>query len=104
MNNNNNIANWMALFRGIQEYIALDANNITLVFDSGNIVNISGNIFLYPPQGHPILYKYYTTTNTKTILCPIKIVYLRRFPFKAAFTDSSGNKCRKNHHNNFICL
>ena len=50
----------MALFRGIQEYIALDANNITLVFDSGNIVNISGNIFLYPPQGHPILYNYST--------------------------------------------
>ena len=49
----------MALFRGIQEYITLDANNITLVFDSGNIVNISGNIFLYPPQGHPILYKYF---------------------------------------------
>ena len=48
----------MALFRGIQEYIALDANNITLVFDSGNIVNISGNILLYPPQGHPILYNY----------------------------------------------
>ena len=48
----------MALFRGIQEYIALDANNITLVFDSGNIINISGNIFLYPPLGHPILYKY----------------------------------------------
>ena len=46
----------MALFRGIQEYIALDTDNITLVFDSGNIVNISGNIFLYPPQGHPILY------------------------------------------------
>ena len=46
----------MALFRGIHEYIALDANNITLVFDSGNIVNISGNTFLYPPQGHPILY------------------------------------------------
>ena len=49
----------MALFRGIQGYIALNANNITLVFDSGNIVNISGNIFLYPPQGHPILYNYY---------------------------------------------
>ena len=48
----------MALFRGIQEYIALDANNITLVFDLGNIVNISGNIFLYPPRGLPILYKY----------------------------------------------
>ena len=46
----------MALFLGIQEYIALNANNIT--FDSGNIVNISGNIFLYTPQGHPILYKY----------------------------------------------
>ena len=41
----------------IPEYIALDANNITLVFDSSNIVNISGNIFLYPPQSHPILYK-----------------------------------------------
>ena len=41
----------MALFRGIQEYIAL--------FDSGNIVNIYGNIFLYPPQGHPILYSSY---------------------------------------------
>ena len=38
----------MDLFRRIQEYIALDANNITLVFDSGNIVNISSNIFLYP--------------------------------------------------------
>ena len=49
----------MALFRGIQEYIALDANNITLVFDSGNIVNISGNIFLHPPLGHPILYNYH---------------------------------------------
>ena len=49
----------MALFQGIQEYIALNANNITLVFDSGNIVNISGNIFLYPPQGHPILYNYH---------------------------------------------
>ena len=48
----------MALFRGKQEYIALDANNITLVFDSDNIGNISGNILLYPPQGHPILYKY----------------------------------------------
>ena len=33
-----------------------------------------------------------------------KIVYLRRFPFNAAFTDSSGDKCRKNHHNNFIRL
>ena len=48
----------MALFLGIQEYIALKANNITFVFDSGNIVNISGNIFLYPPQGHPISYNY----------------------------------------------
>ena len=56
----------MALFRGIQEYIALDANNITLVFDS---VNISGNIFLYPPQGHPILYKYtlYVLPSTNTV-------------------------------------
>ena len=61
----------MALFRGIQEYIALDANNITLVFDSGNIVNISGNIFLYPPQGHPILYKYCPGNifNTARTLC-----------------------------------
>ena len=57
----------MALFRGIQEYIALDANNITLVFDSGNIVNISGNIFLYPPQGHPILYNYLISENKPEI-------------------------------------
>ena len=40
----------MALFRRIQEYIALDANYI--------IVNISGNIFLYPPQVHPIFHNY----------------------------------------------
>ena len=40
----------MALFRGIQEYTALDANNITLVFDSGKIVNISGNIILVSPS------------------------------------------------------
>ena len=58
----------MALFRGIQEYIALDANNITLVFDSGNIVNISGNIFLYPPQCHPILYKYLHSTSIRPLL------------------------------------
>ena len=45
----------MAL-RGIKEYIARDANNIALVFNSGNIVSISGNIFLYPPKkSHPIL-------------------------------------------------
>ena len=57
----------MALFRGIQEYIALDANNITLVFDivNGNIVNISGNIFLYPPQGHPMLFNYQWAKNTQ---------------------------------------
>ena len=47
----------MALFRGIQEYIALDANNIALLFDLGNIVSIEGNIFLYPPKtSHPILF------------------------------------------------
>ena len=33
----------MAPFWGIQEYIALDANNIS----------ISGNIFLYPPKKEP---------------------------------------------------
>ena len=49
----------MALFRGIQEYIALDANNIARVFDSDNVVSVSGNIFLYPPQGHPILYNHF---------------------------------------------
>ena len=57
----------MALFGGIQEYIALDANNIALVFDSGNIVSISV-IFLYPPQGHPILcaWKYFVQGNFET--------------------------------------
>ena len=69
----------MALFRGIQEYIALDANNFTFVFDSGNIANISGNMFLYPPQGHPILYKYFYVPidllkNTDQCICHIKAV------------------------------
>ena len=27
-----------------------------------------------------------------------KIVCLRRFPFQAVITDSSGDRCRKNHH------
>ena len=69
----------MALFRGIQEYIALDANTITLVFDSGNSVNISGNIFLYPPQGHPILYNY---SFDHIILCSfIKCIFEILFNF-----------------------
>ena len=49
----------MTLFQRMQEYIARDANNIAPVFDSDNIVSISGNIYLYPSQGHPILYNYY---------------------------------------------
>ena len=45
----------MAL-RGIQEYIARDANNIARFEDEGNIVSISGNIFLDPlKKSHPIL-------------------------------------------------
>ena len=40
----------MALFRGIHEHIARDANNITRVEDEGNIVSISGNILLYKPK------------------------------------------------------
>ena len=66
----------MALFGGIQEYIALDANNITIVFDSGNIVNISGNIFLYPPRGHPILYNN-----------PVKIKNRKRIFLKSALYE-----------------
>ena len=57
----------MTLFRRIQGYIALDDNNITLVYDSGNIVNISGNIFLYPLQGHPILYNYCSNTYLSSV-------------------------------------
>ena len=75
----------MALFRGIQEYIALDANNITLVFDSGNIVNISGNIFLYPPQGHPILYNYYPY---RAFGGQNKIVYSTRLVRRAIFFNT----------------
>ena len=100
----------MALFRGIQEYIALDANNITLVFDSGNIVNISGNIFLYPPQGHPILYNYLErqkieltpTMSTETAIrmsCFIALV--SNFTSHAAVTNTAlkmtmtqGHACR----------
>ena len=40
----------MTLLRGIQEFIALDANNIARVKEEGNVVSISGNIFFYPPQ------------------------------------------------------
>ena len=58
----------MALFRGIQEYIALNANNITLVFNSGNIVSISGNIYMYPPQGH--LYNNSTGLKKSLVLEP----------------------------------
>ena len=51
---------WMA-FRGIQEYIARDANNIARVEDEGHIVSIKGNIFLYPPKkSHPILLLLFT--------------------------------------------
>ena len=76
----------MALFRGIQEYIALDANNITLVFDSGNIVNISGNIFLYPPQGHPILYKYerfWVNSSIDMIVIDEEVSYFVSFTVRA---------------------
>ena len=45
----------MAL-RGVQEYIARDANNIARVDDEGNIVSVEGNIFLYPTKkNHPII-------------------------------------------------
>ena len=45
----------MAL-RGLQEYIARDANSIAQIEDEGNIVSIEGNIFLYPlKRSHPIL-------------------------------------------------
>ena len=44
--------------RGIQEYIARDANNIARVGDEGNIVSIEGNIFLCPPK-RAIKYYYY---------------------------------------------
>ena len=38
------------VLRGIQKYIARDANNIARVEDEGNIVSIESNIFLYPPK------------------------------------------------------
>ena len=58
----------MALFRWIQECIALYANNI---------VNISGNIFLYPPQGHPILYNHLYCLNVNRNYCiPYVNMYL----------------------------
>ena len=46
------------VFRGIQEYIARDVNNIARVEDEGNIVSIEGNILLYrptPKKSHPLL-------------------------------------------------
>ena len=52
----------------VQEYIALDVNNIGIVFNSGNIVSISGNIFLNPTQGHPILYNSCQTSSLENII------------------------------------
>ena len=40
------------------------SGDTNLVFDSGNIVSISGNISMYPPQGHPILYNYCKLTGS----------------------------------------
>ena len=41
-------------FRGIQEYIARDVNNIARVEDEGNIVNIESNIYiLVSPEKEP---------------------------------------------------
>ena len=45
---------------------------------------------------------YYVTQSFSVIIQ--NIVYLRRFPFQAVLTDSSDNKCHKNHYNNFIRL
>ena len=70
MNNNNDIG-WL-FFGGYKNIIALDANNIsiTLVFDLGNIVNISGKIFLYPPQG-----QYYISVNDRIMnKCSILLI------------------------------
>ena len=57
------------VWRGIQEYIARDANNIARVEDEGNIDSISDNILLYPSQGHPILY---IIIHTELLVAKIK--------------------------------
>ena len=49
------------VFRGKQEYIAQDANNIAQVEDEGNIVSIEGNILLYTSKKRHLillLFKY----------------------------------------------
>ena len=81
----------MALFGGIQEYI---------VFDLGNIFNISGNIFLYPPQGHPILYNYFSTNGypphpTLVIWSIIFNAHAYKFSskFKQKFKSNHTDKC-----------
>ena len=56
----------MAL-RGIQEYIARNANNITRVFDSGYIVSIEGNALLYPPK-KAIQYLYYYSYRSLCVI------------------------------------
>ena len=52
-----------------------------------------GNIY------YTLSHNYVTQSFSEIIQ---KIVNLRHFPFQAVITDSSGDKCRKNHHNNFI--
>ena len=58
----------MALFGGIQECIAFDANNIARVFDAGNIVSISA---LYPCIPLKTI-QYYININVVCVLRQIK--------------------------------
>ena len=47
-------------------YINNDKNSIWFFVDWGNIVSISGNIFLYPPRGHPISCNYSSNDNVSS--------------------------------------
>ena len=62
----------MAL-RGIQEYIAQDANSIAQVKDECNIVSIKGNIFLYPlEKSHSILLLFLLFKNSTFLVKVLK--------------------------------
>ena len=56
LNNNYNIG--CLIFGEYMKILYELWQNIGLVFDSSNICHSSYNIFMYPPQGDPILYKY----------------------------------------------
>ena len=61
---------WMALFRGPQEHIALDAKKILPLSSTWPILLASLAIYsCIPPSGHPIIYNYFRLSCGRLWVC-----------------------------------